>query len=75
MSKRSLNVFKKTFLDRKTLGIHNLCLINKVAYLILIYSRVFYTKKRHMYISTTECQLFHKLISLRNDTPAQRAKT
>lgn len=74
MRKRSLNLFKKTCLDRLTLGTLNLLLINKAAYLILIYSGVFCTKRRHMYISTTGCQLFHKLISLRNDAPDQRAK-
>lgn len=71
MRKRSLNLFKKTCFDRKTMGTLNPLLINKTAYLSLIYSGVFYVKRRHMNISTTGCQLFHKLVSLRNDTSAQ----
>ena len=71
MRKMSLNLSKKTCFDRKTLGTLILLLINKTAYLILIYSGVFYAKRRHMYISTTACQLFYKLISLRNDTSDQ----
>lgn len=64
-------LFKKTCFDRKTLGTLNLLLINTTACLILIYSGVFYIKRRHMNISTTGCQLFHKLISLRKDTSDQ----